>query len=225
MALREQVLFDNLRRWAGWDLLCGRVTPDHPMWRRIADAGLGDRLRAIADDPCPPDVIGINHYLTSDRFLDHRLPRYPAHVRGGNDRQAYCDLEAVRVLEPGPPGLEGALREAWSRYAIPLAVTEAHNGCTREEQMRWMEEAWATATRLRAEGVTIQAVTNWGAARQPRLEYVAHQAGRVRTRRLRRQRRLAASHRDRAAAAHAGNGTGTAGDCDGSWLVALARPV
>jgi dTDP-4-dehydrorhamnose reductase len=98
----------------------------------------------IADDPCPPDIIGINHYLTSDRFLDHRPQRY-RHVRSANRDTAFVDTEAVRVLDPPPAGLEGALREAWDRYGIPLAITEVHNGCTRDEQMRWMREAWITA--------------------------------------------------------------------------------
>ena len=159
--LREQAGFDNVRRWAGWDLLCGRVTAEHPLWNRIASFGLEKQLHAIAEAPCPPDVIGVNHYLTSDRFLDHRLQRYPAHVHGGNGRQRYADVDAIRVLEPAPPGLEGALREAWERYGIPLAVTEVHNGCTREEQMRWMVEARDTGIRLVDEGIDLQAITIW----------------------------------------------------------------
>jgi dTDP-4-dehydrorhamnose reductase len=159
--LGEQAAFDNLRRWAGWDLLFGRIVPHHPLWARIARHGLGDRLRSIADDPCPPDVIGVNHYLTSDRFLDHRLQRYAVETHGGNDRLAYADTEAVRVLDPAPAGLAGVMREAWQRYGMPLAMTEIHNGCTREEQLRWAAEAWDTAVTLRGEGVAVQAVTAW----------------------------------------------------------------
>jgi dTDP-4-dehydrorhamnose reductase len=160
-AVREQAAFDNVRRWMGWDLLCGRVIPGHPFWQRLCDFGLEGQLRAIAAAPCPPDVIGVNHYLTSDRFLDHRIRRYPDHLRGGNGQRRFADTEAVRVLDPPPPGLRGVLREAWERYGIPLAVTEAHNGCTREEQMRWLADAWATAEALKAEGVDILAVTAW----------------------------------------------------------------
>ena len=161
LPLAAQAAYDNARRWAGWDLLFGRITPHHALWERIARYGLGDRLRAIADDPCPPDVIGVNHYLTSDRFLDHRLQRYPAATHGGNGATAYADTEAVRVLDPPPGGLVGALREAWVRYATPLAVTEVHNGCTREEQLRWAAEAWDGAQALRGEGVDVRAVTAW----------------------------------------------------------------
>ncbi|MBW6531104.1 family 1 glycosylhydrolase [Sphingomonas sp. RRHST34] len=161
VATRDQVAFDNVRRWASWDLLCGRVVPGHPLHARLRDFGLAARLDALAAAPCPPDVIGVNHYLTSDRFLDHRVARYPAHTHGGNGRQRYADLEAVRALQPGAPGLAGVLREAWARYRLPLAVTEVHNGCTREEQMRWMAEAWDGAVALRHEGVDLRAVTCW----------------------------------------------------------------
>lgn len=160
-SLRDQAGFDNLRRWAGWDLLCGRIVQGHPLWDRIGALGFADRLQAIADDPCPPDIIGINHYLTSDRFLDHRLQRYPASSHGGSDNRLYADVAAIRALDPPPQGLEGALKEAWHRYGIPLAVTEVHNGCTREEQMRWIAQVWDIAARLCEEAIPIEAVTLW----------------------------------------------------------------
>ncbi len=159
--LAEQAAFDNLRRWAGWDLLFGRVTRHHPLWQRIGKFGLEERIARIADDPCPPDIVGVNHYLTSDRFLDHRTERYPSDTHGGNGRIAFADVAAIRVLDPAPAGLTGALREAWQRYGTPLAVTEVHNGCTREEQLRWAADAWDDCVTLRQEGVDIRAVTAW----------------------------------------------------------------
>jgi dTDP-4-dehydrorhamnose reductase len=160
-AVSHQAEFDNARRWMTWDLLCGRVTRGHRLWDRLDGFGFGDRLRALADEPCPPDVVGVNHYLTSDRFLDHRTDDYPPGRIGGNEFMAFADVEAVRVALPAPGGLEGALDEAWARYGLPLAVTEAHNGCTREEQVRWVRESWDTARRLRGRGVDVRAVTAW----------------------------------------------------------------
>lgn len=157
----HQAGFDNARRWMTWDLLAGRVVRGHRLWTRLEGFGLGDRLRALAEAPCPPDVIGVNHYLTSDRFLDHQADAYPPERIGGNDLMVFADVEAVRVALPAPGGLEGALDEAWARYRLPLAVTEVHNGCTREEQVRWLREAWAGAHRLRGRGVAIEAVTAW----------------------------------------------------------------
>ncbi len=159
--LADQAAFDNERRWVTWDLLCGMVGPGHPLWPRLCDFGFGPRLRAIHDDPCPPDVIGIDHYLTSDRLLDERVDRYPPATRGGNATTPYSDVEALRVLTPPPRGLQGALKDAWQRYGLPIAITEVHNGCSREEQVRWFDEAWSTAQRLRADGVDVRAVTAW----------------------------------------------------------------
>ena len=157
----EKAAFYNSRRWMSWDLLCGRVRPGHELWSQLVALGFETRLRTIADDPCPPDIIGINHYLTSDRFLDHRLQNYPRALHGGSAAEKFVDTEAVRVLKPFPCGLSGALREAWERYRIPLAVTEVHNGSTREEQMRWLRDAWQAVERLVDEGVDIRAVTSW----------------------------------------------------------------
>src|SRR3546814_666029 len=53
------------------------------------------------------------------------------------------------------------LKEVWKRYAIPLAITEVHHGCTREEQVRWLLEVWQAAKSVRQDGVDLRAVTLW----------------------------------------------------------------
>ena len=160
--LSYQAEFENERRWLSFDLLMGRVRPGHAMWSFLRWAGIEAReLRWFAENPCPPDIIGINHYLTSERFLDERLARYPACTHGGNGRQRYADVEAVRVLAEGPAGPKALLRETWERYRLPLAVTEVHLGCTREEQMRWLREVWDGACSLKREGADVRAVTAW----------------------------------------------------------------
>jgi dTDP-4-dehydrorhamnose reductase len=161
-SLRYQAEFDNDRRWLTFDLLCGRVGEDHRFWTYLLDNGATRaELEAFLAEPCPPDIVGMNHYLTSERFLDDRVELYPPRVRGGNGRHAYADVEAVRVLENGLAGHLGLLREAWDRYSIPLAVTEVHLGCTREQQMRWLRDAWCSAEELRDEGCDVRAVTVW----------------------------------------------------------------
>jgi dTDP-4-dehydrorhamnose reductase len=161
--LGYQADFENVRRWLSLDLLCGRVTREHPMWNYLTRvAGVGEReLEWFGAHLCPPDVIGINYYLTSERFIDERVERYPDRAVGGNGRHRYVDVEAVRVCAEGTAGTRVLLREAWERYGIPLAVTEAHLGCTREEQMRWFREVWDAARALCAEGVDLRAVTAW----------------------------------------------------------------
>jgi dTDP-4-dehydrorhamnose reductase len=160
--LAHQAAFENERRWLTFDLLAGRVGDGHPMHDYLVSAGVaGAELEWFAEHPCPPDIVGLNHYLTSERFLDERLARYPAHTHGGNGRERYADVEAVRVLSEGLAGPGAFLREAWARYGLPVAVTEVHLGCTREEQLRWFREVWDAAREASAEGVEVRAVTAW----------------------------------------------------------------
>jgi dTDP-4-dehydrorhamnose reductase len=160
--IEYQERFENQRRWLTWDLLCGRFTERHPLWEYFRSLGCTPRdLSFFMDHPCPPDLIGINHYVTSDRYLDERLTLYPEGVLGGNKRDRYADVEAVRVLEDPRAGIHAALTATWERYRLPMAVTEAHLGCTREDQLRWLDEVWVTAQRLRSQGADIRAVTVW----------------------------------------------------------------
>jgi dTDP-4-dehydrorhamnose reductase len=161
--LAYQAKFENERRWLTYDLLCGRVRRGHALWRYLQrDAGITTaELAFFVDHPCPPDIIGVNYYLTSERLLDERLALYPASTHGGNGRHAYADVESVRLRPEGLVGARELLREVWDRYGIPIAVTEVHNGCTREEQLRWLSEIWQAAVDLRADGVDLEAVTVW----------------------------------------------------------------
>jgi len=157
----EQARHENERRLATWDLLTGRIVPGHPLWLRIERFGLGERLDAIAEDICPPDLLGLNHYVTSDRFLDHRPERYPEHTRGGNGEIAYADVEAVRVLADYPNGWVRCISDLWSRYLLPIAVTECHLGCTPEQQRQWLRACWRAAQDARTRGIDVRAVAVW----------------------------------------------------------------
>ena len=122
-----------------------------------------DELDALRADPCPPDIVGVNSYLTSERHLDDRIGLYPQGLVGGNRRDTYADVEAVRVNGAFVGGFEARLRETCGRYGLPVAITEAHLGCTREEQLRWLHGAWRAAETVRGEGLPVRAVTCWAA--------------------------------------------------------------
>lgn len=161
--LAYQAEYENDRRWLSFDLLCGRVDRHHPFHAGFLEAGVPERsLRDLSEEPCPPDIVGINHYLTSDRYLDEDVTGYPAESIGGNGRDRYADVAAVRVsLPPEERGIAARLREAWQRYRLPVAITEVHAGCTREEQLRWLAEAWLAANEVRAQGADVRAITVW----------------------------------------------------------------
>jgi dTDP-4-dehydrorhamnose reductase len=161
--LRYQADYENDRRWLSLDLIFGRVWRDHPLWNRLQWLGVTEReLQPLVDSPAPPDVVGCNYYITSERFLDHRRDRYPDAFHGGNGRQAYADVEAVRVLANGVAGAARLVEEAWTRYGQPVAMTEAHLGSpSPDEQLRWVAQIWHDANTLRDSGVDFRAVTIW----------------------------------------------------------------
>ena len=154
--LAYQAEFENERRWLTFDLLCGRVDRGHPMWHYLRWLGVrADELLLVPDAPVSArTLLGINYYVTSERFLDERLDRYPPWTWGGNGRDRYADVEAVRVCPEGIAGPAALLREAWERYRLPLAITETHLGCTSDEQMRWFSEVWGGVRPARAKAWT-----------------------------------------------------------------------
>ncbi len=162
-ALSDQARFENQRRWLSFDLLFGRVDKSHPWHPILLLHGITEaELDMFLEADAAPDVIGVNHYLTSERFLDRNWRKYPRHLRGGNGFLAYADAEAVRIdLPPLELGPRARLREVLERYGRPVAVTEVHHGCSRDEQLRWLAEVWTAAAELRAENHDVRAVTIW----------------------------------------------------------------
>ncbi len=162
-AMAYQADFNNALRWLAWDLLFGRVDRNHALWdwlTRSCHASVSE-LMWFADNPCPPDLIGVNHYITSERFLDERLERYPTRFHGGNGIQAYADIEAVRCRAAPATDLPALLQEVWTRYKTPLAVTEVHIDASREDQLRWFHGVWTACTAAIEQGIPVQAVTAW----------------------------------------------------------------
>lgn len=160
-ALLYQAEFENERRFLSTDLLCGRVDRHHPLRDYLTDAGITDaELAALGDEP-PPDLLGVNHYITSVRFLDDRVEHYPDALVGGNGRHRYADVEAVRVCAEGFLEPHELLAELWARYRLPIAITEAHLACDPDEQVRWFDELWRAARRCRESGIDVRAVTAW----------------------------------------------------------------
>ena len=154
--------FFNERRWLAWDLLCGMVDDGHALWSYLLESGATeDELRWFRDNPCPPDVIGVNYYITSERWLDHRPERYPETHRHVYRGVAHADIEAPRALATPTPGIAPLLMETWERYGLPLAITEAHIDANREDQMRWLVEIWNAANKARDQGADVRAVTVW----------------------------------------------------------------
>lgn len=159
--LAYEAAFQNARRWLSLDLLCGRVDEAHPLHGHLAGAGAtAEELAFFREHAAPPDVVGLNYYVTSDRFVDERLELHPPWSHGGA-AEPFADVHAAIADPEGIAGHAWILRQAWERYGLPVALTEVHLGGPREEQLRWLAEAWAAACALRGEGVDVRALTVW----------------------------------------------------------------
>jgi dTDP-4-dehydrorhamnose reductase len=163
-ALAYQADFNNEFRWLAWDLLCGRLNTRHPLWQWLTLCCSAEprELMWFEENNCAPDIIGVNHYVTSERYLDERLQNFPECFHGGgNGRERYADIEVARCMAIPTQGIAPLLREAWERYRLPLAVTEAHIDSTRDDQLRWISEVWHAARQANAQGIDMRAVTVW----------------------------------------------------------------
>jgi dTDP-4-dehydrorhamnose reductase len=160
--LKYQADFENERRWASYDLLCGQLTPDKLMWKFMVKHGIPKSdLYYFLENNCPPDICGFNYYKTSERYLDENLGNYPKEFHGTNRKHRYADIHTAVLkmeLNTGPYYL---LKEAWERFRLPIAVTECHLYEPRDEQIRWFSAMWQTLLRLKSEGVPVKAITGW----------------------------------------------------------------
>ena len=160
--LSYQADWENLRRWLTWDLLSGKFDENHAMYAYFRRLGIDEsELDYFIKLDCPPAILGVNYYITSERYLDHEYLRYPESTHGGNTIHQYADVEAVRVNHNFPCGFRERIREVWQRYQIPIAVTEVHLHCSREEQIRWLTTIYRQSVDLVKEGLDLRAVTAW----------------------------------------------------------------
>ncbi len=160
--LQYQADFENQRRWLTMDTLCGKFNARHPLWPFISNMNVPFELLDFFNTrSCPPDIIGADYYLTSERFLDENVEQYPSSKHGGNHVHRYADVEAIRVKHGQPYGLPLLISECWARYRIPIAVTEVHLNSTSEDQVRWFKQVWDEGVELNQSGIPVVAVTSW----------------------------------------------------------------
>jgi len=157
-----QADFENDRRLLTFDILTGRLQSGHPQYNYMLGCGITEgEMDFFQEHQCEPDILGLNYYVTSERWLDESYENYPHHTHGGNGIHKYADTEAVRANLSTRQGFKKLAKEIWNRYQTPMAVTECHIHCTREEQMRWFKEVWDNAISLSMEGIPVQGVTAW----------------------------------------------------------------
>ena len=118
--LHAVALEEQRRGFLAYDLLTGRVTPDHPLFTWLVRNGaVPDELAAIAARPVPFDLMGLNFYpqwSTTQLYIDRngRLAYQPVEQDGAGLRRA------DRGLLPTATG-----SRSWSPRRAPGATRRA----------------------------------------------------------------------------------------------------
>ncbi len=136
---------EQSRTWLTYDLLTGRVVPDHALFPWLVRCGASpDRLAAIAERSVPFDLMGLNFYpqwSTTQLYIDRR------------GRLAY------QPVEQDGAGFTGLIQEYWDRYQIPIMVTETSARGDEAIRARWLEASVAAIRGLRERGVPVLGYT------------------------------------------------------------------
>lgn len=161
--LQYQCDFENDRRWVSLDALTGNLKNNVTMWTFFQKIGKipESELTFFTDNPYVPDIIGVNHYITSERFLDEDRKKYPQWSHAGNGRHSYSDVDILRADIHKREGHYNIIKSVAERYNLPIALTEVHLGSSREAQLRWFMEAYGACKQLQADGVDVRGITAW----------------------------------------------------------------
>ncbi len=133
------------RSFLPWDLLAGRVSPDHPLFPWLIRSGASpDELADIAAAGIPLDLMGLNFYpqwSTTQLYIDRR------------GRLAY------RPVEQDGSGFVALIEAYYRRYGTPIIVTETSARGPEEVRARWLEASVAAIRELRSRGVPVVGYT------------------------------------------------------------------
>jgi beta-glucosidase/6-phospho-beta-glucosidase/beta-galactosidase len=132
---------EQLRTFLPYDLLTGRVGPEHPLFAWLVRSGASpDRLAVLAERPAPFDLMGLNFYpqwSTTQLYIDRR------------GRLAY------QPVEQDGAGFSGLIQDYWERYRVPIMVTETSARGGEEIRARWLEASVTALRGLRQRGVPV----------------------------------------------------------------------
>ncbi len=136
--MRQQVVFLAL------DLLTGRVSQGHPLWKWLLDFGHSESaIQMISSIAVIPDVIGINCYpLFGQKEV----------LRSGNrivTRNRYADGHL----------LENLAAKYWQRYGLPLMTSETAS--LGSKRSNWLAQSVEAVKSLREKHVPVIGYTWW----------------------------------------------------------------
>ncbi len=142
--LAVEVRRRNLRRFLAMDLLIGRVDRHHPLFNWVTGYGLSELdLEWFRTNPQRPDVLGLDYYPNSEWQLDKS---------GGGIHQRRSET---------PLGLYGIGRAYYSRYGLPMMLTETSADGQPINREIWLEQTIEDCRRLREEGIPMNGYFWW----------------------------------------------------------------
>jgi beta-glucosidase/6-phospho-beta-glucosidase/beta-galactosidase len=143
--LQALAVEDQRRGFLAYDLITGRVTPDHPLFPWLVRTGAGpDELAAIARDRITLDVLGMNFY-----------PQWSTQQISVNrhGRVAY------KPTEQDGAGFVTLIEDYYRRYQAPILITETSAKGALPVRSRWLAASVAAIKHLRGEGVPVLGYT------------------------------------------------------------------
>jgi beta-glucosidase len=143
--LESLAVEDQRRGFLAYDLLAGKLTPDHPLYTWLLRNGAGpDELTSIRRNAIPLDVIGMNFY-----------PQWSTQQVSVNRKGRL----AWRPVEQDGAGFVHLIEDYYKQYGAPIMVTETSAKGNVDVRARWLDTSIAAIRHLRAEGVPVLGYT------------------------------------------------------------------
>lgn len=167
--IQPQVEEENARQWLSLDLTTGRVNEDYPLLKCLTRYGLCEaELRWFVENAIQYDVLGVNFYPWSSGEM-------VKDSQGG-----------IRRLEGQTSGsmISQVISTAYTRYAMPLMVTETSALGDIATRRCWMDQTIGAVKSLRQEGMPVIGYTwfpllsmfdwKYRRGRKPASDYLIH---------------------------------------------------
>ncbi|HVF57190.1 MAG TPA: family 1 glycosylhydrolase [Pyrinomonadaceae bacterium] len=133
------------RGYIAYDLMTGRVKPDHPLFSWLVRSGASpDHLHTIANRPITLDVLGLNFYpqwSTQHLFIDKK------------------GRLAFRQAEDDSAGFAAIINDYYEKYRVPIIVTETSAFGSDELRENWLRTSVESVKFLRGQGVPVMGYT------------------------------------------------------------------
>ena len=135
----------RLKGFIFFDLLTGRVNPEHPLYNWLVNNGARPRdIEKIAGQPVPVDVMGLNFYpqwSTQELYYDDK------------------GTVASRSTEHDGSGFGDMVEDFYRRYGAPIAITETSAKDSDEVRSAWLRASLGMIKQLRGKGVPVLGYT------------------------------------------------------------------